>query len=148
MVIKNLCHYEDLRNFDLPCPIMRFYCPFTENIKESFNNLTLDLDDDVYFYHSNTDGTIAVSEGYKISEEFDISFQKIGSWSQTYGLKISEPNKAFRRKDLQGKNFILSTNHYGGFLVIVNDTLLDGFYGLLVETLKVKNIYIIFFCYY
>ena len=101
---------------------------FNENIKESFNNLTLDLDDDVYFYHSNTDQTIDISEAYKVSEEFEITVQKFGSWSQSNGFKISEPIKAWRRRDLQGKNFILTAMEHEHTLVL----------SKLLEGLKVK----------
>ena len=111
---------------------------FTENIKKPFNNLTLDLDDDVYFYQTNTDQTVDISEGYKISEEFEILVRKIGSWSQSHGLKISEPNKAWRRKDMQGKNFIVTTMNDGYSMVIVNETLFGGFYGNILESMKVS----------
>ena len=111
---------------------------FTENLKKSFNNLILDLDDDIYFYHSNTDQSIDITEGYKISEEFEISVQKIGSWSEICGLKISEPNKAWRRKNLQGKNFILGADNLGDYVILLSENLISGFYGDILESIKVR----------
>ena len=111
---------------------------FNENIKESFNNLKLDLDDDVYFYHSNTDQTIDISEAYKVSEEFEITVQKFGSWSQSNGFKISEPIKAWRRRDLQGKNIILTANEDKHTVVFVNENLIGGLFGDILEGLKVR----------
>ena len=98
----------------------------------------LKLDDEVYFYNFHNDQTIEISEGYKISAEFEISVQNIGTWSKNDGLKISEPNKAWRRRDLQGKNILIPTLYGRPFVEAVNETLITGSFGDVMESLKVR----------
>lgn len=62
-------------------------------------NLTLDIDDDIYLYHWKDD-IYHVQEAYKLSPELDLIVKNFGNWSMQKGLEITHLNKWERRGDL------------------------------------------------
>lgn len=68
----------------------------------------LDLDDNIIMAIHNTD-MVELYEFYKISIETPIQYNDIGTWSPKDGLKLTSMPKWYRRKNLKGHHFKVTT---------------------------------------
>ena len=70
-----------------------------------FHDVSMDLDDEVYVYHLDTDSPIKdylLYEVYKIQEKSGLVINHLGSWSpDTYSMTIEDMERSSRRHDLR-----------------------------------------------
>ena len=79
-----------------------------KEIKETLNNLKLDLDDDLFWFEYSSQG-IELYEVYRIHLDFDITVNAFGSWSIDKGLTSPIYGKWIRRKNMQGAKLKVMT---------------------------------------
>ena len=53
----------------------------------------------------DSDETIDIYDVYRISTNSETILKKFGTWSTTYGLRITDPNIWSRRESLEGHRF-------------------------------------------
>ena len=82
------------------------------SIKDStnkFNNLTLDLDDDLFLYkikQQQTDYDIEIFEFYEIHPSKPRKLMPFGAWSKLQGLNLTTAGKWTRRANLEVNTFL------------------------------------------
>ena len=79
-----------------------------KEIKDTLNNLKLDLDDDLFWFEYSSQG-IELYEVYRIHVDFDITVNSFGSWSIDKGLTSPIYGKWIRRKNMQGAKLKVMT---------------------------------------
>ena len=75
-----------------------------ENVFEELQDLSLDLDDDLYLYSKNmsSSGVISIWEFYEIHSSVPRKLLDYGNWNSVNGLFIIDEVKWNRRKNLEG----------------------------------------------
>ena len=53
----------------------------------------------------DSDETIDIYDVYRIGQNSETILKKFGTWSTTYGLRITDPNIWSRRESLEGHRF-------------------------------------------
>ena len=71
-----------------------------EEAKLMLDNLSLDIDDDIFAFILSNKTTIDVWEIYKVVPEKDLIVKKYGTWKRETGLTSSSLSKWHRRKNL------------------------------------------------
>ena len=82
--------------------------PSNEDLRNKLNNLTLDLDDDLFLYKiklSQTDYDIEIFEFYEIHPSKPRKLMPFGTWSKSQGLNLTTAGKWTRRANLEVKHF-------------------------------------------
>lgn len=89
-----------------------FYAVDTEVMKlaDDLVEAKLDLDDNIITAIHNTDmDAVELYEFYKVSMSTPIQYNYLGTWSSKDGLKMTTVPKWYRRKDLKGHHFQVTT---------------------------------------
>ena len=84
--------------------------PSNEDLRNKLNNLTLDLDDDLFLYkikQSQTDYGIEIFEFYEIHPSKPRKLMPFGTWSKMQGLNLTTAGKWTRRANLEVKHFCI-----------------------------------------
>ncbi len=73
-----------------------------EAVGRAADRLSMDIDDQVYFYYYDDDADVRLVEAYKIRREFaTATVLDYGTWSGGQGLNVSDMDIWQRRKDMQ-----------------------------------------------
>ena len=83
--------------------------PSNEDLRNKLNNLTLDLDDDLFLYKiklSQTDYDIEIFEFYEIHPSKPRKLMPFGAWSKLQGLNLTTAGKWTRRANLEVNTFL------------------------------------------
>ena len=62
---------------------------------------TLDIDDDLFLYETDTEGMVTIWEYYEIHPTVNKKMLKYGTWSLKVGLETSKATKWVRRSDFE-----------------------------------------------
>ena len=82
-----------------------------KDAKNQFNNLTLDLDDDLFLYkikQPQADYDIEIFEFYEIHPSKPRKLMPFGTWSKSQGLNLTTVGKWTRRANLE----VITFSHY------------------------------------
>ena len=85
--------------------------PSIKDAKNQLNNLTLDLDDDLFLYkikQPQPDFDIDIFEFYEIHPSKPRKLTPLGSWSKSQGLNLTTVGKWTRRANLE----VITFSHY------------------------------------
>ena len=66
-----------------------------------FNNLHLDIDDDIFVFMPTDNNFVDIWEVYKLGPKADLIVKKLGEWKKDVGLSLTKLNKWQRRGDLK-----------------------------------------------
>ena len=83
--------------------------PSIKDAKNQLNNLTLDLDDDLFLYkikQPQPDFDIDIFEFYEIHPSKPRKLIPLGSWSKSQGLNLTTAGKWTRRANLEVTQFL------------------------------------------
>ena len=105
---------------------------------QDLNDLQIDIDDDFYLMKEDFD-KIDIWEIYKISPKFNISANYHGYWTKQNdsGLHLDQETKAWRRHNLNGYHFKVTTLVSKPYTNEINIHSLQGIFGDVFEELKV-----------
>jgi hypothetical protein len=116
------------------------------------NDLILDVDDDLYWYTYDQDQlnvTIDIWEIYRIHEDFAMTINQYGNWSNSQGLVSKLNGKWNRRRDLQMAPFNIVTLPSSPYLTEMiplagSDELyaMEGMFAEVFIALQVKLVFI------
>ena len=106
---------------------------------QNLNDLHIDIDDEFYLIKEDFD-KIDIWEIYKISPNLNISANYHGYWTKQNdsGLYIDQKTKGWRRSNLNGHHFKVSTTISKPFITEISKHSLLGVFGDLFEELKVS----------
>ena len=88
---------------------------WTSSVLKEFENLKLDLDDDMYLYQSRSEDIIDIWEMYEIHPSMPRKLLYYGNYTLQDGLNINSLSKWIRRKDLEVNNTLTSLNPLQNF---------------------------------
>ena len=105
---------------------------------QNLNHIHMDIDDDFYFIKQGFD-KIDVWEIYKISPNHNISANYLGYWTKNNGsgLLLDQKTKAWRRRNLNGYHFKVTTKQSKPSITGYTKHSVSGIFGDIFEELKV-----------
>ena len=106
-------------------------------------NLTLDLNDDFFWFKFTNQSHVNIWEAYKISNEKELIVSDIGFWSQEKGIVLKIVEKWIRRKNLHGHYFKVATLEDKPYVELIKSNItgfeMSGIFGDVFCDLKVSN---------
>ena len=116
---------------------------FYETLQKAYqdlNDLHIDIDDDFYLIKEDLN-EVDIWEIYKISPMLNITTIYYGNWTRTKpnesSLHLDQETKAWRRHNLNGYHFKVTTQESKPYITELSKNLLQGIFGDIFEELKV-----------
>ena len=110
---------------------------------DDLNHLNIDIDDDIFLCKQVSTTEYQFWEAYKISPDLDLIVKSYGKWnSSTMELNVTEISKPWRRKDLMGYHFLVTTQYSEPWITNLTDKSMSGSFGEIFTELKVSISYI------
>ena len=92
-----------------------------ENVFDELQDLSLDLDDDLYLYSKIfVSGVISIWEFYEIHSSLPRKLLDYGNWNYVYGLFVLDEVKWNRRKNLGGASLRIVCMPYSIYTIEMN----------------------------